>query len=313
MTVNRSSRNTFFSVKHHSPISRIAIPLLVASLATGCDKLGLGKDSPTAPSGPPAPGSTIVYDAVGASDADGVGSSVVCPPFVDCPNGTGYPQVATRQLQALGYTVLTANLGIPTAVIGPDFQALGQQYNRVILSNFITGEMPLVRTNATLVTIFAGGNEINTITAALGGGAGASDQAGYIDAQVRAFGVDYATLLNGIRARAGSARIIVLNVPNLAGFPFLAQNSLPQRQAAQRAAVGMTKTVVNALVSQDVTVVDVMCDSRMYLPSNFSADGFHPNDAGYAFIAGEIARAVTSSAYPVPQNDCGFMAIVPNP
>ena len=119
------------------------------------------------------------------------------------------------------------------------------------------------------MTIFAGGNEINTITAALGGGAGASDQAGYIDAQVKAFGADYTTLLNGIRGRAGSARIVALNVPNLAGFPFLAQASLAQRQAAQRAAVGMTKTVVNALVSQNVTVVDVMCDSRMYLPSNF--------------------------------------------
>ena len=313
MTGKRRSVRTFFGVKHDSPISRIAIPILVLGLAAGCDKLGLGKDSPTAPGGPPAPGSTIVYDALGASDANGVGSSVVCPPYVDCPNGTGYPQVAARQLKALGFDVSLVNLGIPTAVIGPGFQALGQQHNRVILGNFIAGEMPLVRTNATLVTIFAGGNEINTITAAIGGGAGAGDQAGYIDAQVKAFGADYATLLNGIRGRAGAARIIALNVPNLAGFPFLAQEPLAQRQAAQRAAVGMTKSVVNALVSQGITVVDVMCDSRMYLPSNYSADGFHPNDAGYAFIAGEIVRAVTSSAYPAPQSDCGFMSSVPNP
>jgi lysophospholipase L1-like esterase len=301
----------------HSPISRIATLILVLGLAAGCDRLGLGRDNPTAPGGPPAPGSTIVYDAIGASDADGVGSTVVCPPLVDCPNGMGYPQVAMRQLKGLGFEVPLTNLGIPTAVIGPDFQALGQQYNRLILGNFLTNELPLVRTSATLVTIFAGGNEINTITAALGaplgGGAGASDQAGYIDAQVKAFGADYTTLLNGIRGRAGSARIIALNVPNLAGFPFLADVSLLQRQAAQRAAVGMTKTVANALVSQNVTVIDVMCDSRMYLPSNFFSDGFHPNDAGYAFIAGEIVRAVTSSAYPAPQSNCGFMSIVPNP
>jgi lysophospholipase L1-like esterase len=297
---------------HHSPISRITILVLFLGL-TGCDKLGLGKDTPTSPSGPPAPGSTIVYDAIGASDANGVGSSVVCLPFVDCPNGTGYPQVATRQLKALGFDVSLSNLGIPTAVIGPDFQVLGQQFNRTILGNFITNEVPLVRTNATLVTIFAGGNEINTITSALGGGAGGSDQAGYIDGQVKAFGTDYTTLLNGIRSRAGAARIIVLNVPNLAGFPFLVQGSLAQRQAAQRAAVGMTKTVVNALASQGVIVIDVMCDSRMYLPSNYSSDGFHPNDAGYAFIAGEIVRAVTAGAYPAPQTDCGFMSIVPNP
>ena len=34
--------------------------------------------------------------------------------------------------------------------------------------------LPLIRQNTTLVTIFAGGNEVNTITAALGGGAGAA-------------------------------------------------------------------------------------------------------------------------------------------
>ena len=76
----------------------------------------------------------------------------------------------------------------------------GQQYNRTIVGNFIEQEMPFVQTNATLVTIFAGGNEVNMITAALGGGAGGSDPNGYIDAQVRAFGADYTTLLAGIRA-----------------------------------------------------------------------------------------------------------------
>jgi lysophospholipase L1-like esterase len=302
---------------HNSPISRIAITILALALAAGCSKLGLGNGSPTAPSGPPTAGSTIVYDAVGASDAVGVGSSGVCPPFVidDCPNGMGYPQVAARQLKALGFGVTQMSLGIPTAMIGPDFQALSQQFrpSAPVFGNLIDEEAPFLRTNATLVTIFAGGNEINAITGALGAGAGASDPAGYIDLEVRAFGADYTTLFNAIRARAGSARIIALNVPNLAGLPFLAQGPLDQRQAAQRAAVGMTKTVVNALVSQNVTVIDVMCDSRMYLPSNYSGDGFHPNDAGYAFIAGEVVRAVTSSAYPAPQSNCSFMSIVANP
>ena len=181
-----------------------------------------------------------MYDAIGASDADGIGSSVECPPFTDCPNGMGYPQVATRQLKAQGFSVSLTNYGIPTAVIGPDFQLLGLQNNRTILGNLITSEMPFVRQTATLVTIFAGGNDINTITAALGNGAGGTDQAGYIDTQVKAFAADYQTLLNGIRGRAGSARIIAFNVPNLAGLPFLATASLAQRQAAQRAAVGMT-------------------------------------------------------------------------
>jgi lysophospholipase L1-like esterase len=221
----------------------------------------------------------------------------------------GYVPVAARQWRAQGFTVTLSNLGIATAVISPGFEALGQQYNRFTLGNFITQEMPFVRRDATVVTIFAGGNEVNTITAALGGGAGAGDQAGYIDTQVRAFGADYATLVNGVRERATAARIVALNVPNLAGLPLLANASSPQRQAAERAAVGMTTTVVNRLVSQNITVVDLMCDPRTYLASNYSADGFHPNDAGYAYIAAEVVRAVTAASYPAPQSSCAAMTI----
>ena len=292
----------------NSPISRIGTLALVLGLTISCSD----DNTPTGPGGPPAAGSVIIYDAVGASDVNGVGSSVVCAPFLECPDGMGYAQVATRQLKARGFDVSFQNLGLATAVIGPGFQALGQQYGRFILGNFIAPEMPFVRTDATLVTIFAGGNEVNTITAALGGGAGSSDRLGYIDSQVRAFGADFTTLLSGIRGRAPAARIVVFNVPNLAGFPFLTGASLAQRQAAQRAAVGMTRTVVNPLVSQNVIVIDVMCDARMYLASNYSSDGFHPNDAGYAFLAGEVVRAVTSGSYPAPQDNCGLMTAVPN-
>ena len=128
---------------------------------------------------------------------------------------------------------------------------------------------------------------------------------------MRAFGADYTTLLAGIRARAGNPRIIALNVPNLAGLPLLGGAPTAQTQAAQRASVGMTTTVVNALTSQGVVVVDLMCDSRTYSPANYSSDGFHPNDAGYAFIASEVVRAITSSSYPTPQSSCSSMTLVP--
>ena len=300
-----------FSSLRNSPILRIGIVAGAVTLATGCNKLGLGGgNSPTAPSGPPAAGSTVVYTAVGASDANGVGSSAECLPLTDCPNGMGYVPVTVRQLKAQGFIVSNLNLGIPTAVIGRDFQTLGQQYNRTILGNFIDNEMSFVQTNATIVTIFAGLNDVNVITAALGGGAGGGDTNGYIDTQVKAFGTDYTTLLSGIRARAGTARLVILNVPNAAGLPFLAGTSLAQRQAAQRASVGMTTTVVNPLVSSSVSVVDLMCDARSYLASNYAADGLHPNDAGYAFIAAEVVRAITTS-YPSPQSSCARMTLVP--
>ena len=72
----------------------------------------------------------------------------------------------------IGFTVSLFNPGLVTAVIGPDFQALGLANGRTIAGNFIEFEMPFVPTNTTVVTIFAGGNEVNTITAALGNGCG---------------------------------------------------------------------------------------------------------------------------------------------
>ena len=279
------------------------------AISFGCSRLGLG-DSPTAPT-PLSPGSTVNYSAVGASDANGVGSSIVCLPLVDCPNGMGYVPVTARQLRNQGFTVNLLNLGIPTAVIGRDFQTLGQQYGRTIEANFIDSEAPFVQTNANVVTVFAGLNEVNTITAALGGGAGGSDSNGFIDAQVRAFGNDYSTLLGIVSGRAGSVRRVILNVPNAAGMPFLAGASLAQRQAAQRAAVGMTRTVVNPLAGGNTVVVDLMCDARSYQASTYSSDGLHPSDAGYAFIAGEVVRAVTTTNYPAPQASCPSMTIVP--
>jgi lysophospholipase L1-like esterase len=279
-----------------------------ALLAAACNKSSNGSN-PAGPT-PVTPGSPVVYTAIGASDANGVGSSVVCFPFTDCPNGMGYVQVTVRSLQSQGFTVTLRNLGIPTAVIGRDFQTLGQQYGRTIEGNFIDQEMPFVLGNSTVVTIFAGGNDVNVITAALGGGAGGSDPNGYIDAQVRAFGADYAVLLAGVRRLAPSARIVAVNVPNMAGLPYLAGASIDQRRAAQRASVGMTTTVVNPLAGQGVVVVDSMCDARSYQPSNYYSDGLHPNDAGYAFIASEVLRAMTSSSYPTPQSSCGGMTIV---
>jgi lysophospholipase L1-like esterase len=219
--------------------------------------------------------------------------------------------VATRQLRALGYTVTLADRGIPTAVISPAFQSLAQQYGLTVVGNFIDGELPFVPQNATLVTIFAGANDVNVITSALGGGAGGTNPAGFIDQQVLAFGNGYQTLVSGIRSGTQSARLVVLNLPNLAGLPYLAGAPLPQREAAQRASVKMTTTVLNPLRAADLVVIDLMCDPRLYQPSNYSSDGFHPNDAGYAILAADVVQATTSSSYPAPQDSCAQMALVP--
>jgi lysophospholipase L1-like esterase len=104
---------------------------------------------------------------------------------------------------------------------------------------------------------------------------------------------------------------VFLNVPNVGGLPLLAGSSLAQRQAAQRASVGITRTVVNPVASDRVRVIDVMCNAALYQRSSLHADGFHPNDAGYAILAAEVVRAVTATSYPAPQANCAAMAQVP--
>lgn len=282
---------------------------LSLALASGaCSKLGIGNDSgsPTAPTGVPAAGAALVYSAVGASDVLGIGSTSPCFLFEDC-NGTGYVWVAARQLRSQGYTVTVGNLGIPAGVISRTFQDLGTQNGRTIGGNFIDQEMPFVRSNADIVTVFAGGNDVNTITAALGNGAGGSNPTAYIDNQVTTFGTDLTTLIAGIRSRAASARIIVINLPNMAALPYLASASLAQKQAAQRISVRMTTTAINTL--QGVTVIDLMCDTRVYQSNFFSSDGFHPNDNGYAILGAEVARAVTTASYPAPRSSCSQMTL----
>ena len=277
---------------------------LVTLVAPNCSKLG-GSDSPTAPSGPPSPGSTIVYTAVGASDVTGEGSTKPCLPFEDC-NGNGYVWVAARQLRGLGYTVNVFSLGIPTTVVSRAFAELAVRYGRPVVSNMIEGELPFIDRTSTLITIFAGANEVSAITAALGGGAGGTNPTAFIDAQANSWAADFATLVNGIRSRVPQARIIALNVPNVGALPSEARDSIDQKRAAQRASVRMT-AAVNATAG--ITIVDVMCDARFYQPGSFSTDGLHPNDAGYAVLGAELARAVTSPSYPAPRTSCPQMTL----
>jgi lysophospholipase L1-like esterase len=252
---------------------------------------------------------------VGASDALGVGSTALCLPYDPCPNGRGYAPVAVRDLRTRGFTVNFHNVGIPTAVISRRVQDLGAQHGRTIAGNFIETEAefvstPFGNTGATLVSIFAGANDVNTITSALGNGAGGTDQIGYINSQIAAFGTDYATLLSIIRGRAPAARLVILNLPNLAGMPFLAGATAPHKSAAQMLSVGMSKNVINPLRAEGVLIVDLMCDARSYQGSTYSSDGFHPSDTGYAWIAAEIVAAATTS-YRAPLANCPQMTLVP--
>lgn len=280
----------------------LAIAVLGAGLVA-CSKSN--DDSPTAPT----PTGTTSYTAIGASDGVGVGSSVVCVPFTDCPDGAGWVQGLYRRLKASGDAKLT-NLSVPSAVLSPAMVALGQRVGRDHLGNFLVNQSPFTASDSTLVTVFAGGNDANTLATAVRNQIGGDDFRGYIDQQVTQWGNDYAALLTAIRAKAPNARIVLLNLPNLAAAPYVARNTQFERQILQRVAVGFSERA-NALASGNVRVVDLLCDARIYDAANFSSDGFHPNDRGYAILADLAYAAATSTSYPAPASDCAQRRVVP--
>jgi lysophospholipase L1-like esterase len=275
----------------------VVIALLAVS---GCNS----SKSPSEPT--PSDPNAVLYTAVGASDAIGIGASVPCLPLTACPQGTGYVQTVERRLRSGGRTVTLLNLGIPGAVLSPSIQQIGNSIGRDIFGNFLEREVPFVQRDATLVTVFAGGNDANVIGAALQAGLGGLNPTAYVQTQIDNFGRDLRSLMAGVKDRAPTARIIVLNLPNLAGLPYASDNTLTEKRFLQQIAVGFSGQA-NALSAQGALVIDIMCDAAFYQSSMYSGDGFHPNDAGYARLADLIYSAATTGAVTPPRASCAQM------
>jgi lysophospholipase L1-like esterase len=282
----------------------------IAILAAASTFCGGGDDSPTAPTNPGSPNS-VAYTVLGASDGIGFGSSVVCAPFdVACENGTGYAQTIRRRFLADGRTVSYSNLSVPGAVLSRAMADLAVQLGRSDPGNFVERYPPFVPSGSTHITIFAGGNDANIIGSAVSAGAGGSDIRSYVDAQVRGWGNDLVELVSRVRARAPNARIVAYNLPNLAAAPYLAGRSPQERSIMQRIATGLTDQI-NALTSRNVLVIDLMCEPRIIQPGSFSADGFHPGDAGYALMAELAYPALVNGTAPAPSPSCPSRALLP--
>ena len=293
-------------------MNRLLIAALLTLVASGaaCSK----SESPTNPSPTPSDG-PIFYTAIGASDGIGFGSSSPCVPFTDCPDGAGYVQILRRRLRDsnTGRTVEHRNLSIPGAVLSKAIEDLARDIGQPIselAGNFIDRQSPFVPTNTTHVTIFAGGNDANVIARAARAGRGGSDPNGYVDTVVRQWGTDLEDLVGRIRSRAPNARIVALNMINLAGAPYLAPNPTSEKSLMQRVAVGISDRV-NALTARNVLVVDLMCEPRLYLPSSYSSDGFHPGDSGYQIFAELAWPALGNGTAGSPNTGCAQRRIFP--
>ena len=205
-----------------------------------------------------------------------------------------------------GKTVTVLNLSVPGSVVGPEIEDLARQLGRGSIGNFVERQLPFVSRSSTLVTIFGGANDVNVVGNGIEQGLGGGNPVGWGTAFATGFGRDLATIVDGVRARAPNARIILLNPPNGAGLPYVATRPRDQLRILQAISVRFSAEA-NVQASRGVLVVDLMCDPRSYLPSNFSSDGFHPNDAGYAFMAEAVLNAVNASSLPPPRSDCPQM------
>lgn len=275
------------------------------ALAAACSK---ASDSPTSPT--PSGSGGIVYGNISASDATGYMSSVECFPFTECaPNATGWVQTLFRRIQQTG-TATINNTGVPGQVLSQHFEDLGRKIGRTYPGNFITNQVPFVKSTTTVLTIFAGGNDANTIGQVVQAQLAGDDPRGFIDQQVRQWGDDLGAVLRAARQRAPNTRVVLLNLPNLAGAPYLSRNPTQERSIMQRIAVGMSERV-NALAGPNTFVVDLLCDARILEAASFSSDGFHPSDRGYALMAEIAYPAMVNASHPAPAADCALKRIVP--
>ena len=276
--------------------------LVSLCLFAGCDLV----KNPNTPD--PVPVNEVNYEAVGASDTIGYGSSQPCLPFTECLAGPGYVQRVARRFQSDGKAVTLNNLGVPGAVLSPNVQAIGNSLGLGILRNVLTDEAPYVRRTSTLVTVFIGANDANTIGRAVQSGLGGANPSAYVQTQIQNFARDMKTFVATARERSPAARIVALNLPNMANTPYAAGLTLAEKRTLQQLSVGFSAGI-NALTSDGVAVVDLMCDANFYNPAIFSADGFHPNDAGYGYLAEIVYAAANTGAAPAPRASCGFMVV----
>jgi lysophospholipase L1-like esterase len=286
---------------HHT-----VVLLLVFGLAAGGCKRTEG---PTSPSPTPG-GNHVAYAVVGASDAIGFGSSAPCLPFDDC-NGNGYAPLIKRRFQGDGATVTLTNRGVPGAVLSPAMLALGRDVGRNdILGTFLDQIVPFIPVDASHISFFAGGNDANVIAQNIRAGRGAADIRGFIDQHVERFGIDLVEVIARLRTRAPNARIVAMNLPNLAAAPYVASTTTLEHSILQRIAVGLTDRI-NALTSRNVVVVDLMCEPRIYSSANYSSDGFHPSDTGYAVMAELLYPALRTGAAAAPSSSCPQRTLFP--
>jgi lysophospholipase L1-like esterase len=210
----------------------------------------------------------IVYAAVGDSITWGLFASRTCQPAEPlpvasaCRGATSFPVDLARALASNGREVRLQNLAISGARV----------------SRLLADELGKISVNATLITVFVGINDFSDIAFR---GSGTIGQ----------FEGEYTTLVRYLLTTFPRARLVLLNVPNIAYLPCCTGSSGAATWQAGNAFINGFANVA--------TVVDLVCDLSLYGPVMFPpADGIHPSDAGHARIAADVFAALNKPRKP---------------
>jgi lysophospholipase L1-like esterase len=224
---------------------------------------------------------------LGDSITAGTGTSINCKPFPRkpitigqyCANGTSYPLLVAKGLRAAGRANRLLNLGIPGATA----------------DQVIREEVPLIPSDATLVTLYVGTNDSREF----------GEFKSSVPDVVAHFTSVYQQILSGIAERSPTARIVLLNVPNeeVIGRSYNIEET-------RRARFGAISTAFDLWINSQYpkyAVVDTLCDARSYDPSRRYRASVHLNDDGAKDLAQAILQLVLATTSPPPATKCEWL------
>ena len=202
------------------------------------------------------------YTALGASDAVGIGAT---------PNTAGYVYLISDWMKARYTHWSLVNRGV-SGYTAPD-----------IVSNTLS---PAIADQPQIVTLWVGGNDIVKSGAVL-------EPTATLAARYR---TAFTTILHRLRTETG-AFIVTANNPDISRTPVADGYPSFLKTLAKNDTLALNAIIAEVAAAENVPVVDLYSNPESYNPANFSSDGFHPNNAGYALMAQQFEAVIQAQAW----------------
>jgi lysophospholipase L1-like esterase len=153
------------------------------------------------------------------------------------------------------------------AATGGSWELYNVGCSGVLIDHLIKYQLPAaVSVSPDVITLWTGGND-----------AVKGDLA-------ESFAVKLDYLLTELRTRT-TAVIVVGNLPEMHRQPFALKKSARKQRRLRDRSAAFNAALEEAAARHGAAVADLWSGDLMYDAKNFSGDGLHPNDAGYAGIA----------------------------